>query len=217
MILISYPHYTCGGLLCNLINKEFHGFADHGGMDNTAHSLFKEPEDPNDPRLSNLSIEELVQHRLDTYPAETLPLAAGTHFNVLDMPLDMFDKVIHITTERTRSRLYRWTRAYYLQYEQSADWQSVVGLDYIDKARETAKEYVNPRKSIRHSKVVNIEFAEIVDKGPSFSKLIPNYDPYVYDLWRNKNYFLYNNMLHEPAQRMYEAEFELKTNTRYEY
>lgn len=218
MILISYPHYTCGGLLCNIFNNEFNGFADHGGMEGDAHSLFKTRDDG----LSQYtSIEELISSRLQT-PSGVLPHAAGTHYPVLKMPLHMFDKVIHVTVTTTQSRMYRWIRAYYLYYTKSDDWTSLSGMDLVDKARETAKHYVDPIMPVAHEKVYNIEFADIVNCNANcYNNILKDNESWEHmmNLWKEKNYFLYSNDIwnSEPAQRYSEAEYELLARAPYQY
>jgi hypothetical protein len=41
MNLICFPHYTCGGLLCDILNGTFSQIAPNGGVDSIGHTLGK--------------------------------------------------------------------------------------------------------------------------------------------------------------------------------
>lgn len=222
MILISYPHYTCGGFLCNIYNKEFNGFADHGGMDGEAHSIFKTRDDGKSPYTS---IEELINIRLTTWESKygKLPEAVGTHYPADKMPLHMFDSVINVTTVTSRSRMYRWLRVYHHYFMETSEWKSLRGIDLIDKARETAKQYLKPVGPVDHKKVYNVEFSDIVDCNTNCYNNIYKLNEEVFQelqaLWAKKNSFLYESNIwdSDAIKRYTEAEYEINARTHYKY
>jgi len=131
----------------------------------------------------------------------------------------LFEQVINITTETYKSKLYRWLRTYYHYFSIKQDWKDLIGIDSIDKARETAKNYIVPFKSIIADNVINIEFADIVENQTAIKKMgIKNIEKYM-TTWKSKNAFLYDNhiMITEPVKRFHEAEHEMITGMSYIY
>ena len=41
MKLVCFPHYTCGGLLCDILNDTFSNIGTNGGINNIHHSIGK--------------------------------------------------------------------------------------------------------------------------------------------------------------------------------
>jgi hypothetical protein len=41
MNLICFPHYTCGGLLCDIMEDTMSEFADNGGIASPTHNVGK--------------------------------------------------------------------------------------------------------------------------------------------------------------------------------
>jgi hypothetical protein len=138
MNLICFPHYTCGGLLCDIMNKTFSEVTDNGGIASIHHSLGKIGDADTtfvdyDPLIL---IKEL--QKITVGPA----IWIGTHCWPGKLDLSMFDCLIAVTTTSYRSKLYRWTRAYHHYYSKSIPWTSLQGQSRIDKERETAKNYL---------------------------------------------------------------------------
>ena len=132
----------------------------------------------------------------------------------------MFDRVIAITTTSYRSKLYRWTRAYYHYYSKSTPWTSLQGQERTDKERETAKNYLKAFDPVFHTNVINIEFSEIVENSAEFQQLV-NHEKIDHhlDRWKTVNKFLYEVDIwnSDPLKRFYEAESEHNLNKYYVY
>jgi hypothetical protein len=139
MNLIAYPHYTCGGLLCDILNNTFSPIGAHGGIANTSHNLGKIGDSPSvfdeyDP----LQFDQLVEKYRGT------SVWIGTHCWPGINNISNFDTVILVTTATYRSKIYRWVRAYHHYYSSTTQWTELSGMARVDKERETAKNYLKP-------------------------------------------------------------------------
>jgi len=213
MKLVSFPHYTCGGLICDILNDTWSDIADNGGVQSLQHSLGKigdsdtvyEDFDPN---------RFLAQMRLINTQDWV-----GTHCWLGNIDLSPVDRVINVTTATYRSKLYRWVRSYYHYHRKSPDWQGITGMAEIDKQRETAKNYLVPFRAVFDAKVVNLEFADVVECAPAFVACMGDGYQKHHDRWREANPFLYSpDIWQSPlAQRLYEAEHEANLRAYYVY
>lgn len=216
MNLICFPHYTCGGLLCDIFNNSFSPVGKHGGIQSVAHSIGKIGD------TGTVLVDYDANLLLKKFENMDLPndYWIGTHCWPGILDLSIFDQVLLISTNTSRSKLYRWTRAYYLYYQHSEPWVSVSGQQRIDKERETAKNYIIPFESVEHNKIINIEFSEIVETTVEFRKLIENknVDKHM-ERWKQINHFLYDSNIwnSDPFKRFYEAELEILLNKSYVY
>lgn len=215
MNLIAYPHYTCGGLLCDILNNTFSPIGAHGGIANPSHNRAKIGDsltvfDTYDPKHFEEWVEQF--HGITGW--------VGTHCWPGLNDVSKFDNVILVTTTTYRSKIYRWARAYYHYYTPSRQWAELSGMFRIDKERETAKNYVQPFSPINGSNIVNIEFSEVVEETGNFTALVQDYNSQLHlDRWKNVNNFLYDDKFwtSTPVQRYYEAELEVNLNSFYRY
>jgi hypothetical protein len=143
----------------------------------------------------------------------------GTHCHPKLIDVSKFSKVIIVTTTTYRSKLYRWTRAYHLYYEKTEIWRPLSGLDLIDKARETAKNYLKSYVPMFQDNVINLEFAEVVEETAEFRQVTRECDIDKHmTRWKNINSFLYGDFWNsDPVKRFHEAELEMNLNTTYKY
>lgn len=218
MNLICFPHYTCGGLLCDILNGSFSSIGSNGGIMSINHSLGKIGD--SDTILTDYDAEFFMERlkKLNVKDSQWI----GTHCWPDKLNLKMFNQVILVTTTTFRSKLYRWTRAYYHYYFQSVPWVELTGQARIDKEKETAKNYLVPFIPVHQLNIdiVNIEFAEIVEQTVEFKNLIHGKDIDLHmDRWRNINNFLYNPNIwsSDPFKRFYEAELETQLSKYYVY
>jgi hypothetical protein len=217
MNLICFPHYTCGGLLCDIFSNTFSSVGHNGGINSFAHNIGKIGDSDSvftefDPETFNSIIQslEVDQHSW-----------IGTHCWPGNVNLESFDKVLCVTTTTARSKIYRWIRAYYLYYTNSKPWIEKSGQARIDKERETAKNYLTPFLPVLDkTNVINIEFSEIVETSAEFTEMVKGFDfcPHI-DRWKNLNDFLYDlNIWNSvPFARFYEAEYETQLKKSYLY
>ena len=216
MNLICFPHYTCGGLLCDILNRTFSELTPNGGINSIEHSLGKIGD--TDTVMIEYDQEMLLEvlNKLNFHCTRWI----GTHCWPKQLDLSVMNQVIVITTTTFRSKLYRWIRAYHHYYSKSNEWTSVTGQQRIDKERETAKNYLVPFKPIFQPNVINIEFAEVVEYSAEFRNLTAPYNTDQHlDRWRKLNSFLYDSKFWSDtaAQRFYEAELEVCLNKYYVY
>lgn len=216
MNLICFPHYTCGGLLCDIFNQTFSNITANGGVNSIAHALGKIGDA--DTVMIDYDQQEfvnLIQELQSDYPGWI-----GTHCWPGHLDLSVIEKVIVITTTTSRSKLYRWARAYHHYYAKSDLWNSVVGQPRMDKERETAKNYLSAFAAVNQPNVINIEFAEVVDNSMEFQQLTAGYNTTQHlHRWRDVNSFLYATDIwnSNAFKRFYEAEAEHGLGKHYVY
>ena len=212
--LVCFPHYTCGGLLVDILSDQFSPINPiSNGVESVAHSLGK-IGDAN-TILTEFDTTQFINKLINLKLSDNEWV--GTHCWPGNMNLDIFNQVICVTTMTYRSRIYRWARAFYHYYFNSTPWQ-LSGMNLVDKQRETAKNYVVPFTPVPG--VINIEFSEIVENNMQFQHLINGHDAAAsLDRWKEINKFLYADDFWQsvPVQRYYEAELELSLAQRYVY
>ena len=212
MNLICFPHYTCGGLLCDILNQTFSQVLSNGGIGKIPHHLGK-IGDTIVP-YATYNVEELVNRLLST-PANTW---VGTHCWPGNLPFDKFNQILNITTVTERSKIYRWVRAYRHYY--SKDWHGITGMELLDKMRETAKKYLISAEPVFNNCVYNLEFAEVVDKTTEFYKFFTQANTNTHmERWGKINDFLYDaNLWNSPEiKAYYQADHEIKLKKYYIY
>lgn len=212
MKLICFPHYTCGGLLCDILNKTFSPIAKNGGIASIHHAVGKIGD--TDTVFENFDIAAFTDHIEKLATTDFI----GTHCWPGNLAHERFDKIINITTATERSRIYRWVRAYNLYY--LPQWQDLSGIELLDKTRETAKNYIPPFRPVNQQQVYNLEFAEIVELSIELSQLLGEYDTEKhFSRWREINHFLYDsNFWNRPeVKAYYQASYELELEKYYIY
>lgn len=214
--LICFPHYTCGGLLCDILNQTFSSVAPNGGINSLQHSLGKIGD--SDTVFDNYNADEFLK---DIQELEDKNAGwVGTHCWPGLLPLDKIGKIIVVTTTSYQSKLFRWDRAYRHFYTKQADWQGLEEMELLDKARETAKNYLVPFRPVFHKNVTNIEFADIVWQTQEFRQIVQGFESKKHTArWQDINSFLYREDILNSytAQRLYEAEVETQLKRSYIY
>ena len=214
--IICFPHYTAGGLLCDILSNTYSNLSDRGGIDSINHAIGKIGDA--DTVFDNYDPADLL---LDLATKKiNKDCWIGTHCwpGLLDPA--QFGQIISITTTTYRSKLYRWIRAYHHYYLKSTPWQAVAGMERVDKERETAKNYIKPFLPVAGPNIINIEFAEIVDEGTQFKNLVAKHNISAHMArWKQVNSFLYNDNIwnSSPVKCFYQAEYEVNLNQYYIY
>jgi hypothetical protein len=215
MILVCFPHYTAGGLLCDIFTNTKSVVESHGGLGNTVHSNLKVGDSESVQR--SLDLNEFNKKFEELKDTKTV---FGTHCWAEYLPCEKFDTVINVTTQTNKSKIYRWSRAFYHYYIQSMPWQIDDRKQLIDKQRETAKNYFIPQVNSTKSNVINIEFEDIVEETSWFRSVFLEY-PFIEFVknWKNNNQFLYSRDFWNstPVDRFREAEYEIITGQHYYY
>ena len=220
--VICFPHYTCGGLLADILNNTWSVVASNGGLESIHHNVGKVGD-------SNSIFETFTQTEFDSIitsaEQHNLPIGAwlGTHCWPGKISTNKFNTVINVTTCTSRSKIYRWVRTYY-HYYVPGNVHIIDNLDRIDKFREGAKQYLSPFTPVVSDQIINIEFCEIVEKTANFCRIMEQYtsvlslDKHI-ARWEQLNSFLYDADLWNsyPVARFHEAEYESLLNTDYIY
>lgn len=220
--LICFPHYTCGGLLADILNDTWSDVAPNGGINSIGHNIGKIGD--NDAVFSDFTQQEF-DTIITNAEQENIKSGAwlGTHCWPNNVLTDKFNTVINVTTCTNRSKLYRWIRTYHHFYLPT-NLHLTDNLERIDKFREGAKQYLIPFNPVVSPNIINIEFCEIVDDTIEFVNLIKNYSnehllSKHMTRWKQLNSVLYDQDLWNsyPVKRFHEAEFETLLNTNYIY
>lgn len=214
MNLVCFPHYTCGGLLVDILSDTFSAVNPNtNGIKSARHNLGKIGDSAT--VLTEFDTTRFINKLINLKLQDNEYV--GTHCWPGNMDLSPFNHVICVTTMTYRSRIYRWARAFNHYYLASEPWQ-LSGMELVDKQRETAKNYLIPFRPVTGA--TNIEFSEIVDNTLSFQQLVKEHDfQNSVTRWREINKFLYSVDFWQstPVQRYYEAEFETTLDQSYIY
>jgi hypothetical protein len=213
--LICFPHYTCGGLLCDIMTGLFSPVGPHGGIASIHHSVGKIGD--TDTVMLNYDTNKFMQQISSISPESDAWV--GTHCWPGQLPLDNFNKILIVTTTTFKSKIYRWARARHHYFLPT--WKNLSGIDLIDKSRETAKNYlVSFQPVLDKSNVLNVEFADIVETTQEFHYAI-NYCESANHMtrWKEVNYFLYAEDFwkSEVVNQFYQAELETNLGRYYRY
>lgn len=213
--LICFPHYTCGGLLCDIMTGLFSPIAANGGIDSIYHKIGKIGDV--DTVLTEYDpIEFMRQVPLIDFKSDVW---IGTHCWPGNLPMDQFEKILIVTTTTFKSKVYRWARAYHHYFLPS--WKNISGTELIDKSRETAKNYLIPfRPVLDMPNVLNVEFADVVETTPEFYHAINHRESADHMArWKQVNYFLYaeNFWKSQAVDQFYQAELETNLGRYYRY
>ena len=212
MKLICFPHYTCGGLLCDILNDTFSPVAPNKGISSVEHSLGKIGDV--DTVNKDFSISKLIS-KLESIDTNNW---IGTHCWPGHLPLEKFYCVICVTTSTWPSKLYRWLRVYHHYF--SEQWSHLTGIELVDKIRETAKNYHVAFDPVIASNIINLEFAEVVENTAEFRHVAKGHDIAQHiERWQSINNFLYEKSLWQNhlVKAFYQAELELNLQQYYRY
>lgn len=211
MKLLCFPHYTCGGLLCDILNNTFSPVGSNGGIHSIAHAIGKIGD--TSAIYDNFSPTEFESQIKSLNTNDWV----GTHCWPGKLSLVDYESIICVTTTTWPSKLYRWVRAYHHYY--APQWTHLSGREYIDKTRETAKNYHNSFMPVTADNVVNIEFADIVENTQEFNHIVQDYSVHHHvERWRKVNSFLYSDIWNSlPAQAFYQAGVEINLQRYYRY
>ncbi len=222
MNLIAFPHYTCGGLLCDILNDQWSEVGSRGQIQNHYHSLGKIDQIDSDDVYDNYDVSLYDSFFRSAKDQVHDDVWISTHIwpDLLDKTI--FNKIILVTTQTYRSKVYRWLRCCHHYYESSKPWLDARVDDetYVDKVRETAKNYLKPFKSLSGRHIINLEFSDIVERSPAFTNIVTSYDWIKHlDRWQGINEFLYDKDIWNSfyVKRFHEAEYELLTDSYYVY
>jgi len=186
MNLICFPHYTCGGLLCDIMTDKFSPIAPNGGIDSIEHGVGKIGD--SNSILTDYNVDDFM------YAINDMPLDSwiGTHCLPGKLLSNEFDRIIVVTTTSYRSKIYRWMRAYHHYF--LPQWGELTGMARTDKIRETAKNYVLPFLPVLDQpNVENIEFFDVVENTAEFAYVTRGRDITKHIArWATINNFLYS-------------------------
>jgi len=218
MNLICFPHYTCGGLLCDIMEDTMSEFADNGGLRSFTHNAGKIGDSP----------DIFTDYNVDKFMNKVQPWMEsscwiGTHCWPGPLPLDQFEFVINITTTTYASKIYRWYRAYELLF--SPAWQHLSGEELVDQIRQKAKFYLKAAEPVIASNVLNLEFADVVHQTEELAqaldrgRVVRNSSNSHLTRWAEQNKFLYQNDIWNStaAKSFFHAEFETNLGRNYQW
>lgn len=218
MNLICFPHYTCGGLLCDIMEDTMSEFADNGGLSSLTHNAGKIGD----------SADVFVDYNVEEFMNRVRPWMEssrwiGTHCWPGPLPLEQFEFVINVTTTTYASKIYRWYRAYQLFF--SPMWQHLSGEELVDQIIVKAKFYLKPAEPVVAPNVLNLEFADVVHQTEELAQAldrgrVPRSRSNTHlTRWAEQNKFLYQNDIWNStaAKSFFHAEFETNLARGYQW
>lgn len=212
--LICFPHYTCGGLICDIMANTFSPVSIDGGINGVKHRMGKIGD--TGTVLTDYNTSDFMEKIAAIDIANDAWI--GTHCWPGNLPVDKFEQVLVITTTTFKSKIYRWARAHHHYFLPS--WRELSGIELVDKTRETAKNYLVPFMPVFAPNVLNVEFADVVETTEEFRYAI-NYRDHTKHIqrWKEINHFLYANGFwsSEIVNQFYQAEVEENLRRYYRY
>jgi hypothetical protein len=218
MNLICFPHYTCGGLLCDIMEDTMSEFADNGGLSSPTHNAGKIGDSAD--VFDNYDVDEFMNR---VQPWMDSSRWIGTHCWPGLLPLDKFEFVINVTTATYASKIYRWYRAYQLFF--SPAWQHLSGEELVDQIKQKAKFYLKAAEPVVAPNVLNLEFADVVHQTEELAQALDRgrvarsqSNPHL-TRWAEQNKFLYQNDIWNStaAKSFFHAEFETNLSRSYQW
>lgn len=213
--LVCFPHYTCGALICDIMMDKISPIESNGAIGSVEHRRAKFKDSHGISIVDPQIFQNRIAHLTSIGEFEGW---MGTHAWPGQLPLNDFEKVLVITTVTDRSKIYRWSRAY--RHLFLPQWQTLDIKQHIDKARETAKNYLAAFDPVFKNNVTNIEFADIVETTAEFIGIIKekNYHQSL-ARWQRVNNFLFdpNFWNTDEAKFFYQAQVEHIHKRKYVY
>jgi len=208
MNLVCFSNNTAGGLLCDLLNGNPISMSGYKTT-NQEHSNLKILDTST---VQRTFYPNAWNHRIEKFKGTDKWI--GTHYHPSVIPdLNVFSKVIAITTETRASKLYRWLRYYHGWFKNNnPSWIETNTLEAIDQIRELAKDVFDTFESNSHCE--NIEFADIVN-GNYIESAGLDYSQFMQ--WQQSNPWLYTGEETWAVKRFCEAEWELEHKQPYQY
>jgi hypothetical protein len=215
--LVCYPHYAAGGLVCNILNNQPNtNITSATLLGHGEHELFI---GDSDDVFDEYSVEAFNKKYQALLGRDSLLPWQGTHCHPKLLDQAMFESILSITTASIKSKLYRWIRVYNLYFAQK--WTQLPRAQHDDKMRSTAKSYLLPFYQCNYSNAFNLEFSDIVEKTPRFTRLCRhlagNCDLTKVDQWLEHNSFLTNFTSTKEYEFFMQAEYEISTQQAYEF
>jgi hypothetical protein len=202
--LVCFPHYTCGGLFCDILNKESSKFGNSYNIESFKHSIGKAPP-KNYYNGTGFDKEVLYNRTLysneNRHGVQISPESKhwlGSHCWPGEFDTSLYDNIILITTENERSKLYRYARVFYTMIagkyplvskpKRPADIQSYKTLGY---------------QTVVAKNIYNLEFEDVVDWKQNVEELLLQFTGkefihHMYrrrDAWKQVNNFLFDERL----------------------
>jgi hypothetical protein len=196
MNLVCFGNYTCGALLCDILNLESSRLGPHNNIASSKHNQGKIPLASTftgkgfNLNAFNIKISPLLEN--NSFKNKWI----GTHCWPGELDTSLFNNIINVTTESEKSRIYRYARIFYTM---------TAGLFPGNKKPQRPYDTKSWHQSYSHvqkDNVVNIEFEDVVEWKNNIEDLLLGYIGVEYvkhihnrmKFWRSLNDFLYDDI-----------------------
>jgi len=204
MNLICFPHYTCGGFFCDLLNKETSPIGKSNNIESAKHNIGKVP-----PKNSynGTGVDEVELYLKTLYQNEYVrgvfisPSSnawLGTHCWPGNFDTSLYNNILLITTENKMSRLYRYARVFYTM---------IAGVFAYNPKPQRPTD-IKSYKTLGYDKVIadnvyNLEFEDVVEWKPNVEELLLKFIDHTFighiharrKTWVELNDFLYDRRI----------------------
>lgn len=196
MNLICFPNYTCGAILCDILNKESSQVGENNNFYSAKHNYGKIPANTYNGKDFDVDALYAKTLRLDNI-GNLRGAWIGTHCwpGLIDSTL--YNNIICISTENRNSRIYRFARIFYTMV--SGRWPN-------QPKPQKPKDIYNydvAFEKVYMPNVINIEFEDWVNLTPEVEKILLDFAGHEYKkhldnrrkVWVELNDFLFDKRL----------------------
>lgn len=190
-ILIA-TDFACGGIVTTILNNQQIKWNPRldGSVDSYEHQDLK-------------TIELFHEGYRTTKPG------VWYHTHIEDVPLDLFDEKLIITTENIYSRYIIFLRCYKFLHP---NWTEDTTPESIDKIRELAKTYAIPKIIKARSGCKSIELIDLIEGDHELFDT----NNAQWEIWKEKNIYLYEKNMWT-LKRFSEAVWETENQQLFKY
>ena len=210
--LVCFPHYTCGGLLCDIFTNSNSNIGPTGGIESVEHEIGKIGD--NATVYREYDVDALMERVRDLPDGSWV----GTHCWPGALPHREFGRIVSVTTATYASQLMRWQRVHRFYFQET--WTRLTAMELTDTMRETAKNYLIPFDPVTRENIENIEFFDVVQASAELHSVTWGYDTKTHlKKWWDNNAFLLTPRVwtDNVAQALYQAQLEVQHTRYYRY
>jgi hypothetical protein len=204
MNLICFPNYTCGAILCDILNKESSQVGKNNNFYSAKHNYGKIPANTYNGKEYDPKLLYDKTLRLDN--VQQLKGAwIGTHCwpGLIDNTL--YENIICISTENRNSKIYRFARVFY----------TMVAGRWPDQPKPQKPKdimyYNAPFEKVHKSNIINIEFEHWVNLTPQVEDVLLRLAGHEYKnhfIARRKKWIEINDFLYDQRFDFVKKEWE---------
>lgn len=208
MKLVSFPGYTCGGIICDILNLESSQVGTGNNIVSPTHNrakIFTENWHTGTGFDVNEFYEKINNFRsVKRYAEKNERTWIGTHCSPTEFNTDIFENILNITTENRLSKIYRHTRVFYTTLSgQFPDYIFKRNSLKPHRINQTPADFNQPFVKVFKPNIINLEFQDVVEFTDTFQQTIlqiigKEFEHHMHKrmaVWREINPFLFDDRI----------------------